>query len=430
MRKSASGTGTGENCSIGQLLEAYYGDGGKRIRGLVNQIFFSKYGGTAGRDMDEFYSVANEVFADIVKNGRYDSSKGEFNAFLYRALCFALCDELKKQKRGRRAAEGNVSLDAPVGEEETPAGDLIPSDFHMEEALEAYFGQEGDERVEQYLGSLSGIQRRIVEMKMEEVPVEEIKRRLQLTHREYKSCISSAKRNENISLFTKRASRYAEGCGMNDMIPIDLTDNYRMDKCPLGSLLDDMKDGKLNRKHILQRKPYQWTQRQKNKFLTRVLNGQPVPEIVICEQMVNGKKKSHLIDGLQRLSYSELYRGDGDVIRPEGAEFYEIPYRDYVYDEKGNVVLDEDGDAKSELKVFNVLGKKFSELPDYLKARFNKFNVNVTTFFNCSDEQIAYHIRKYNNQEGMNKNQYEFTGMSVDMAEKIKSISDMHPFFY
>ena len=60
VRKSASGTGTGENCSIGQLLEAYYGDGGKRIRGLVNQIFFSKYGGTAGRDMDEFYSVANE----------------------------------------------------------------------------------------------------------------------------------------------------------------------------------------------------------------------------------------------------------------------------------------------------------------------------------------------------------------------------------
>ena len=94
MRKSASGTGTEENCSIGQLLEAYYGDGGKRIRGLVNQIFFSKYGGTAGRDMDEFYSVANEVFADIVKNGRYDSSKGEFNAFLYRALCFALCDEI------------------------------------------------------------------------------------------------------------------------------------------------------------------------------------------------------------------------------------------------------------------------------------------------------------------------------------------------
>lgn len=31
---------------------------------------------------------------------------------------------------------------------------------------------------------------------------------------------------------------------MKGMIPIDVTDNYRMDKRPLGSLLDDLKDGK------------------------------------------------------------------------------------------------------------------------------------------------------------------------------------------
>lgn len=118
---------------------------------------------------------------------------------------------------------------------------------------------------------------------------------------------SSAGRNENISLFTKRAGRYTEGCGMKGMIPIDVTDNYRMDKCPLGSLLDDLKDGKLNRKYILQRKSYQWTQRQKNKFLTRVLNGQPVPEIVICEQMVNGKKKSHLVGGREEFDGKEAF---------------------------------------------------------------------------------------------------------------------------
>lgn len=216
---------------------------------------------------------------------------------------------------------------------------------------------------------------------------------------------------------------------MDKIIPIDVTDNYRMDKFPLGSLLDDMRDGKINKKHILQRKPFQWTERQKNKFLTRILNGQPIPEIVICEQIIKGKKKAHLIDGLQRLSYSDLFRADGIVIKSDGAEFYEVPYREYKYDADGNVLLDEEGDALFEEKIFNVIGKKFSEFPPFLKERFNKFNINVTTYFNCMDDQIAYHIRNYNNQEGMNKSQYEFTGIDMNIAGKIKDISENHPFF-
>ena len=216
---------------------------------------------------------------------------------------------------------------------------------------------------------------------------------------------------------------------MDKIIPIDVTDNYRMDKLPLGILLDDMRDGKINKKHILQRKPFQWTERQKNKFLTRILNGQPIPEIVICEQIIKGKKKAHLIDGLQRLSYSDLFRADGIVIKSDGAEFYEVPYREYKYDADGNVLLDEEGDALFEEKIFNVIGKKFSEFPPFLKERFNKFNINVTTYFNCTDDQIAYHIRNYNNQEGMNKSQYEFTGIDMNIAGKIKDISENHPFF-
>ena len=159
------------------------------------------------------------------------------------------------------------------------------------------------------------------------------------------------------------------------------------------------------------------------------MNGQPIPEIVICEQTVKGKKKSHLIDGLQRLSYSELFRADGIVIKIDGAEFYEIPYKEYKYDNDGNVLIDEDGDALFEEKIFDVIGKKFSEFPQFLKDRFNKFNINVTTYFNCTDDQIAYHIRNYNNQEGMNKSQYEFTGIDINIANRIKDISENHSFF-
>lgn len=410
----------------------------------MDQIFYRNFGGISDKDMSEYYSVAGSVLADIVLNNKYDPSKGDFDGYLYNTVKFAVIDELKKQQRNKRCAKvdmvdengkivrvtmKNIYLDAPVEDSEgLTIGDTIPSDFNLDDILEEKENCQ-DERVEKYLNSLSGTARKIIEMRMNDIPVSEIKKKLGLTDREYSNHMHSARMNENISLFTRQFHEYKEEYRMDKIIPIDVTDNYRMDKFPLGSLLDDMRDGKINKKHILQRKPFQWTERQKNKFLTRILNGQPIPEIVICEQIIKGKKKAHLIDGLQRLSYSDLFRADGIVIKSDGAEFYEVPYREYKYDADGNVLLDEEGDALFEEKIFNVIGKKFSEFPPFLKERFNKFNINVTTYFNCTDDQIAYHIRNYNNQEGMNKSQYEFTGIDMNIAGKIKDISENHPFF-
>lgn len=427
-----------------QLLNSYYENNLKRLYEVVDQIFYRNFGGISDKDMSEYYSVAGSVLADIVLNNKYDPSKGDFDGYLYNTVKFAVIDELKKQQRNKRCAKvdmvdengkivrvtmKNIYLDAPVEDSEgLTIGDTIPSAFNLDDILEEKENCQ-DERVEKYLNSLSGTARKIIEMRMNDIPVSEIKKKLGLTDREYSNHMHSARMNENISLFTRQFHEYKEEYRMDKIIPIDVTDNYRMDKFPLGSLLDDMRDGKINKKHILQRKPFQWTERQKNKFLTRILNGQPIPEIVICEQIIKGKKKAHLIDGLQRLSYSDLFRADGIVIKSDGAEFYEVPYREYKYDADGNVLLDEEGDALFEEKIFNVIGKKFSEFPPFLKERFNKFNINVTTYFNCTDDQIAYHIRNYNNQEGMNKSQYEFTGIDMNIAGKIKDISENHPFF-
>lgn len=437
-----------------QIINSYYENGARKLHNVINKIFNKYYGGIIGKDIEEFYGIGTDVLTEIWEKGTYDFSKGDFDGYVYNSLRMAIIDEFKSRNRDKRITKvflldeyGNkvldkktgrpikvsvsdIRLDAPVKEgENTTYGDMLQSDFNMDDILEKkYISQ--DERIEKYLGSLPKITRKIIEMKMNDIPISEIKKKLGLTEKEYCNHMNSARMNENIALFTKTSNRYIkEDNKMDSIIPIDLTDNYRMDKYPLGALLDDMRDGKINKRHILQRKAFQWTERQKNKYLTRVLNGQPIPEIVICEQTVKGKKKSHLIDGLQRLSYSELFRADGIVVKIDGAEFYEIPYKDYKYDSDGNILLDEDGDALFEEKIFNVLGKKFSDFPQFLKDRFNKFNINVTTYFNCTDDQIAYHIRNYNNQEGMNKNQYEFTGMDVHIAEKIKNISDRHSFF-
>ena len=92
-------------------------------------------------------------------------------------------------------------------------------------------------------------------------------------------------------------------------------------------------------------------------------------------------------------------------------------------------MLDEEGLPEYEMKVFDVIGKYYKDLPDELKKRFNNFNINVTKFFDCTDEQIADHIRDYNNHASMNKEQGGLLNVSADIAGYIKKISQKNSFF-
>ena len=213
------------------------------------------------------------------------------------------------------------------------------------------------------------------------------------------------------------------------VIEISESQNYRTDKYSMYSLLDAKKSGDINCKYILQRKPFQWTQEERNRYICRLLSNLPIPEIILCEQNIKGMTIAHLIDGLQRLSYAEAFKENRFKIGSNGAERHLIQYRDYILNENGNRVLDDDGIPMYEMKVYDVIGKYYKDLPDELKKRFNNFNVNVTKFFNCTDEQIADHIRDYNNHSSMNNEQLGMTKISADTARKIKDISGNNTFF-
>ena len=427
-----------------KIINRYMDNDMKKLKWLVNK-YKPDYNNGNHRDQDLLDDAMNVLLESVIS---YDGERAKFETFLIgnikRSFQDWYRDNYLRAKRSpllldkdgkivKKEDENGklnpvqlqtISIDAPVSEDETDLTEKIASDFDIEDESDIY---ERDEKVNEFINSLSTYSQKILNLKMNGYDSNEIKDCLKISEAEYHKYIKEIKTSEKLELFAK-TEKYKEDIDMNIM-PIDVTDSYRMDKYPLGTLLDEKRDKKMNCEYILQRKPFQWTKKQKNKFLTRILNNQPIPEIVICEQMVKDKKKRHLIDGLQRLSYSAQYRAKGSVIEAEGAEFPDIYYTEYVTDENGEYILDEDGDPKVEKKVFNVIGKKFDELPPFLQERFNKFNINVTTFFNCTDEQIAYHLRNYNNQAPMNNNQYDLSCMNPEVAEMVKNISQNNLFF-
>ena len=323
---------------------------------------------------------------------------------------------------------------------ETKYIDVIPSDFNLDKELDISVENES---VQLFLDSLPDIQKKLLLMKMENIPVHEIKKSLELTENAYTQCMQSIRENKMINLFNKnrkylnqiqKESKKMENTTVKDedlIMDIDTTDGYRMDKYTLESLIEDKQDGELDCEYISQRVPFVWTDEKVNKFYSRVLNNQPIPELIVCEMVipgVNGGKISYLIDGLQRLSYAEAFRENRFPVGKKGAEFTKIRYRKYEYDENGKKVLDENGRAKFTIEIFDICGKYYKDLPEFLQKRFDKFNVNVTRFFDCTQEMIDYHLRNYNNHEAMSKNQYGITCVSNETSKHIKDISQKHTF--
>lgn len=427
-----------------------------KLKKISYNAFF-RYGIPA-HEHDELYDDAMNVLMESVIN--FDSSQGaSFKTYLINNIKKSVIDwyrdnyqrckrkNLLTDKNGKIVKvdkNGNVtdddkgkpviipdtSFDAPT-EEDNDLVEKIASDFNVEDKSEFDFS--ADEKVDNFIDSLPKIQKNILLMRMENAPADNIKQKLNISDREYSNAMKSIKINKGLSVFSKNKNDGNYDVEVNNMedriIEISESENYRTDKYSMYSLLQDKKNGDVNCNYILQREPFQWTTEEANRYFCRILSNLPIPEIILCEQKKKGLTISHLIDGLQRLSYAEAFKENRIKIGSAGAERHLIQYRDYVLDDNGNRVLDEDGLPEYEMKIFDVIGKYYKDLPDELKKRFNNFNINVTKFFDCTDEQIADHIRDYNNHASMNKEQGGFLNVSAQTAGYIKNISQKNTFF-
>ena len=439
-----------------KLINDYCDNNMSKLKKISCDAFF-RYG-IPQYEYDELYDDAMKVLMESVVS--YDESQGaSFKTYLTNNIKKSVIDwyrdnyqrskrkNLLTDKNGRIVKvnkDGNVtdddkgkpviipdtSFDAPT-EEDNDLVEKIASNFSVEDKSEFDFNV--DEKVEEFIESLPKVEKNILLLRMENTSVDKIKQKLNISNGEYNNAMKSIKMNKGLSAFSKNKNDGNYDVEVKDMedriIEISESENYRTDKYSMYSLLQDKKNGDMNCNYILQREPFQWTTEEANRYFCRILSNLPIPEIILCEQKKKGLTISHLIDGLQRLSYAEAFKENRIKIGTAGAERHLIQYRDYLLDDNGNRILDDDGLPEYEMKVFDVIGKYYKDLPDELKKRFNNFNINVTKFFDCTDEQIADHIRDYNNHASMNKEQGGLLNVSAQTAGHIKKISQKNTFF-
>lgn len=425
------------------IVKEYCADNMKKLKNVC-YLKVKRACGDSNMDEDDLYSIAMDV---LVKSVRiYDRSQGnletlllnniqnKINTYIRDTKYRSKRSNVQKDEKGNPVYIPNASLDASA-EDGIDLCEKVASDFNIEDELPEEAGFSSNDKVEKFLDKLGKVQRNILELLMQGYSSSEVKERLKITDREYSSAMAEIRKSKHLSLFNKKSRdrkagmRSMEEAKVLEVMEIDTTDSYRMDKYNLISLLNKKSEGEIDCNYISQRAPFQWDTMQINKFYTRILNNQPIPEIIICETREDGDKVAYLIDGLQRLSYAEWFRENRIKIGLKGAEFSIIKYRNYLTTENGKKIVDDKGRAKYEIETFDVAGKYYRDLPEFLQRRFDDFNVNVTTFFNCTEEMIDYHIRNYNNHCGMTKSQYGITSVNNFTSKNIKLISEEHDFF-
>lgn len=144
-----------------RILTTYYSNNAKKLHSIVDRILL-KFGGISGKDMDDFYSLANEVFVDVMR--RYDRSQS-FDGFLYSCLLNKIKTEITRRNREKRKADRmSISIDTPIGDDQNSTiGDIIASDFSIDkEIFEENKKENWRKEVIEYLNRLSPLQRKIV----------------------------------------------------------------------------------------------------------------------------------------------------------------------------------------------------------------------------------------------------------------------------
>ena len=181
------------------ILNAYYADNARKLHKTVDKILF-KFGGLSDKDMDDFYSLANEVFVDVMRRYDYEQS---FDGFLYSCLANKIKTEITRRNREKRKADRrSISLDAVNGnDEERSLLEIIPSDFDtFEEVVKAQEIGQYQDKVELYISKLSNQQINILNLLIDGYQPYEIRQILEISTKEYADDMQIMRSYENVKI--------------------------------------------------------------------------------------------------------------------------------------------------------------------------------------------------------------------------------------
>lgn len=201
----------------------------------------------------------------------------------------------------------------------------------------------------------------------------------------------------------------------------------KIEKYSVSSIIKKIDKQTIRFDHPNQREAEQWDNKTKGNFISDIIQGNPIPAIVLAEQVVNGTYIIWNLDGKQRCTTVYNYVHDAFKVSKKVTRNI-ISYQTQLKDEDGNYVVDEDRIPVMEWREFDIANKSYSQLPEELQDKIMEYCFDCTLYMNCPSEDIVYHIARYNAGRPMNKTQKGIINLGEDFAKEVKDLAN-HDFF-
>lgn len=192
----------------------------------------------------------------------------------------------------------------------------------------------------------------------------------------------------------------------------------------IDSIMKKMEKHKINFNHPLQRASEQWSKVMIGNLISDILQGNPIPDLVFAEQHINGAPTIWGIDGKQRCSNVQMFVNNKYRISDK-IDRYIIAYPVQLFDEDGNPMKDEENNIVQEMHTCDIRKKRFKDLPKELQEIFLDYGFYIIQYLDCSEDNIAYNLKRYNEGRQMNPAQKGMTRLGVHFANIVKNISSM-----
>ena len=402
-----------------KLLQFYCNNQMKSLKEL--SIGVLKHLGRNGEcDLDEFFSIANfELFKAVESYEPNNQWGATFRTYLSTILIRKFQTEIDSRTRQKRNnGIPLIYLDEQIsGLDDIAMIDTLAGDANVENQV---IGNLSD-KVNLYLESLSPKQKMLAKYIMEGYSIGEAASIMKISKAEVDNMLKYMRSYErkryfdDVVVVTK---------GEQEMKNLVTSEKSKTTKYKVDELVRKISDKTINLEHPLQRSSGQWDNNTKSNLISDILQDNPILPIILAEQSIDGDTQIFNLDGKQRCTTIKEFMEDAfkiskNVTRPV------IRYRTTIKDRDGNVVVNEKGCAQKEWKEFDISNKKYSQLPLELQNKFKEYSFDVTLYIQCSDEDIAYHIQRYNQGKPMNIVQKGFTHLSEEFAREIKAIAAM-----
>lgn len=170
--------------------------------------------------------------------------------------------------------------------------------------------------------------------------------------------------------------------------------------------------------HPDQRLAEQWIPEYRDNLIADALGGNPISPIVICEQFYGNAPTLWLIDGKQRsTNFVKFRRGLFKL-----GNKIDRPIVEYTH-------VDNSGDEPvATIEHFDVRKKRYADLPQELKDRFDLYEVEAEFYLDCNDDDVDYHIRRYNRAKPMTAAQKGILYLGTETSKVVKRLAQ-HGFF-